>query len=67
MLQPYVTVTADNDGFWVTRIRLDRTPSGEAIRVGRFDLAARSGNTEVRIPFEVQPPLPGGGGAGSGG
>jgi hypothetical protein len=53
-VQPLATVTAEANGTFTVRFRVDRT------QVGRFDLAARSGPIEVRLPFEVDPPVPGG-------
>jgi hypothetical protein len=54
-VQPFATVMADATGAFTARFRIDRN------QPGRFDLAARSGVTEIRLPFEVDPPLPGGG------
>jgi hypothetical protein len=63
---PYQTVTTDANGSFTARFRLEKTPAGQDLQVGRFDIIARSSTTEVDIPFlvEVRRPV---GGSGPGG
>jgi hypothetical protein len=63
---PYQTVTTDANGSFTARFRLEKTPEGKDLQVGRFDIIARSSTTEVDIPFlvEVRRPV---GGSGPGG
>ena len=58
--EPYASATASNDGSFTARFRLDRGPTGEAIRVGRLNLVASSDRASVSLAFEVLPPGPGG-------
>jgi hypothetical protein len=63
---PYQTVTTDANGSFTARFRLEKTPEGKDLQVGRFDIIARSSTTEIDIPFlvEVRRPV---GGSGPGG
>jgi hypothetical protein len=69
--QPYVTATANNDGSFTARFRLDRAPAGGNLTPGRLNLIAASGATSITLGFDVLPPVPGGpvgpGGGGPGG
>jgi hypothetical protein len=53
-LRPFETVTATADGSFTANFLLEKTPAGEELRVGRYELIARSGTTEVRLPFQVE-------------
>ena len=67
--QAYTTVTTRDDGSFMLRFRLDKTPAGGELSPGRFDLILRSSSNEVRLPFLIEPPRgqAGGGSGGSGG
>jgi hypothetical protein len=51
---PYATVLTDGSGAFVAHFRLEKTPDGNELQVGRFDLIARSASAEVDIPFLVE-------------
>jgi len=51
---PYATTTTDQSGAFSVRFRLEKTPDGEDLQVGRFDLIVRSASAEVDIPFVVE-------------
>ena len=51
---PYATVVTDGSGGFVARFRLEKTPDGKELQVGRYDLIARSATTQVDIPFLVE-------------
>jgi hypothetical protein len=55
---PYAQLTTSADGTFEARFRLERAPDGTALKVGRFDLVARSTNGQVLIPFQVESPRP---------
>jgi len=57
---PYASLAAGTDGSFSARFRLEKAPDGSDLKVGRFDLVVRSGETEVTLPFlvEVRRPLP---------
>lgn len=65
--EPYATVTANEDGTFTAKFRLEKQPSGSDLKTGRFNLIARSGATDVALSFNVETRrpvdnLPGGGG-----
>jgi hypothetical protein len=51
---PYATTTTDQSGAFTVRFRLEKTPDGNDLEVGRFDLIVRSASNEVDIPFVVE-------------
>ncbi|HEU0072413.1 MAG TPA: hypothetical protein VFS30_00240 [Dehalococcoidia bacterium] len=51
---PYATTTTDQSGAFSVRFRLEKTPDGADLQVGRFDLIVRSASAEVDIPFLVE-------------
>ena len=63
---PYATVTAAEDGSFTTRFRIEKQPNGATLRVGGFNLIARSDETTVDLVFRVETrrplgnPAPGG-------
>lgn len=64
---PYVTATANEDGTFTAKFRLERLPSGSELRTGRFNLIAHSGGTNIPLSFNVESrrpidSIPGGGG-----
>jgi hypothetical protein len=64
---PYSTVTTNDQGGFTVQFRLEKQPNGADLQIGRFNLIARSGPTEIVLPFQVdsrrpvQGPGPGGG------
>jgi hypothetical protein len=64
---PYATVMTNDNGVFTTRFRLEKQPNGADLQIGRFNLVARSGATDIVLPFQVdsrrpvQAPGPGGG------
>ena len=50
----YASVAAADDGSFTARFRLEKQPDGSDLRVGPFDLIARSGATEVPFAFQVE-------------
>lgn len=52
--KPYATVTAGPDGSFVVSFTLEKAPDGSELRVGRFDLVARSGEASLTVPFQVE-------------
>jgi hypothetical protein len=52
--EPYATTTTDQAGAFSVRFRLETTPDGQALEVGRFDLIVRSASAEVDVPFVVE-------------
>lgn len=55
---PYATTTTDQSGAFSVRFRLEKTPDGADLQVGRFDLIVRSASAEVDIPFVVETKRP---------
>jgi hypothetical protein len=51
---PYTTVITDSSGGFVASFRLEKTPDGKDLQVGRFDLIARSSTVQVDISFLVE-------------
>ena len=51
---PYATVLTDGSGGFVAHFRLETAPDGAELKVGRFDLVARSASAQVDIPFLVE-------------
>jgi hypothetical protein len=51
---PYATVVTDGSGGFVARFRLEKTPDGNELEAGRFDLIARAPSVQVGIPFQVE-------------
>jgi hypothetical protein len=51
---PYAAVAAAGDGSFTAKFRLEKQPDGSDLRVGPFDLIARSGTTEVPFAFQVE-------------
>jgi hypothetical protein len=58
--QPYARATAANDGSFIARFRLDRSPDGTTLQPGRLALVATAEGASVTLAFEVTPPAPGG-------
>ena len=52
--EPYETVVSGQDGSFTARFRLEATPAGETLETGRYNLIARSTDTQVTIPFLVE-------------
>jgi hypothetical protein len=52
--EPYATATTDQSGAFSVRFRLETTPDGKDLEVGRFDLIVRSSSYEVDVPFVVE-------------
>lgn len=52
--EPYETALTDQAGNFTASFRLEKTPDGDDLEVGRFDLVARSATAEVDIPFLVE-------------
>jgi hypothetical protein len=52
--QPYASVTTTDDGSFTARFRLEKTPDGSDLKIGRFDLVARAAGTEVTLPFQIE-------------
>jgi hypothetical protein len=55
---PYATTTTDQSGAFSVRFRLEKTPDGEDLKVGRFDLIIRSPTQEVDLPYLVETKRP---------
>ena len=55
---PYAQLTADKDGSFVARFRLEKAPDGTTLKVGRFNLIARGASISVTIPFQVETARP---------
>jgi hypothetical protein len=51
--RPYAMVMAGSDGSFSARFLLEKTPAGTDLQVGRFEIIAAAGQTEVRVPFQV--------------
>lgn len=51
---PYATTTTDQSGSFSVRFRLEKTPDGQDLQVGRYDLIVRSATAEVDVPFIVE-------------
>ncbi len=51
---PYATTTTDQSGAFSVRFRLETTPTGSDLQVGRFDLLVRSASSEVDVQFLVK-------------
>jgi hypothetical protein len=51
---PYATTTTDQSGAFQVRFRLEKTPDGQDLEVGRFDIIVRSKANEVDIPFVIE-------------
>ncbi len=51
---PYATTATDQSGAFTVRFRLETTPNGNDLEVGRFDLIVRSSAIEVGLPFLVE-------------
>ena len=64
--KPYAVVAAKADGSFIANFRLEKTPMGEDLLVGRYDLVAKAGNTSVNIMFLVETKRPVGGPVGGG-
>lgn len=54
----YANAAVADDGSFQARFRLEKTAGGEALKVGRYDLIARSAGTEVIVPVQVESPRP---------
>jgi hypothetical protein len=55
---PYATTRASTDGSFTAKFRLEKQPDGTDLHTGRFQLIARSGATEVQLPFLVETSRP---------
>jgi hypothetical protein len=51
---PFASATTDSTGSFTAGFRLERAADGSELRVGRFDLVARSASTSVSVPFQVE-------------
>ncbi|HEX5370812.1 MAG TPA: hypothetical protein VFY10_15500 [Dehalococcoidia bacterium] len=52
---PFQTLTTDTQGGFSVQFRIEKTPDGGAtLPVGLLDLVAKSDNTIVPLPYEVQ-------------
>jgi hypothetical protein len=51
---PYATVVTDGSGGFSAQFRLEKTADGAELKVGRYDLIARSSSVQVDIPFLVE-------------
>jgi hypothetical protein len=51
---PFASVTTDSTGSFTAGFRLERAADGSELRVGRFDVVARSASTSVTVPFQVE-------------
>jgi hypothetical protein len=51
---PYATVVTDGSGGFTAHFRLETTADGGELKVGRYDLIARTSTTQVDIPFLVE-------------
>ncbi|HWC30704.1 MAG TPA: hypothetical protein VG845_11550, partial [Dehalococcoidia bacterium] len=51
---PYATVLTDGSGGFVAHFRLEKTPEGKDLEVGRFNLIARASSVQVSIPFLIE-------------
>ena len=51
---PYATVVTDGSGRFTAHFRLEATADGAELKVGRYDLIARSSSMQVDIPFLVE-------------
>jgi hypothetical protein len=51
---PFASVTTDSTGSFTAGFRLERAADGSELRVGRFDVVARSSSTSVTVPFQVE-------------
>lgn len=63
--KPYATARASANGSFQTQFRLEKSPTGETLAVGPFEVVAQTGNTRAQASFQVQTarpvPVPGGG------
>jgi hypothetical protein len=55
---PYVTTRATADGSFNAKFRLEKQPDGSELHTGSYRLIARSGATEVQLPFLVETSRP---------
>jgi hypothetical protein len=51
---PFASATTDSTGSFTAGFRLERAADGSELRVGRFDVVARSASTSVSVPFQVE-------------
>ena len=51
---PFATTTTDQSGSFRVSFRLEKTPDGNDLEVGRYDLIVRSRANEVDVPFLVE-------------
>jgi hypothetical protein len=51
---PFASATTDATGSFTAGFRLERAADGSELRVGRFDVVARSASTSVTVPFQVE-------------
>jgi hypothetical protein len=56
--KPYATTTTDQSGAFSVQFRLEKTPDGQDLQVGRYDLIVKSASAQVDIPFIVETPRP---------
>lgn len=63
--KPYATARTSASGSFQAQFRLEKSPTGETLAVGPFQVVARSGNITAEAAFQVQTarpvPVPGGG------
>jgi hypothetical protein len=51
---PYATVVTDGSGGFTAHFRLETAADGAELKVGRYDLIARTSTAQVDIPFLVE-------------
>ena len=52
--KPYASVTTGADGTFVTRFIFEAAPDSSELKAGRFTFIARSGLTDVELPFQIE-------------
>lgn len=55
---PYATTTTNQAGGFSVTFRLEKTPDGNDLQVGRYDLIVRSASNVVDVPFLVESKRP---------
>jgi len=51
---PFATTTTDQSGSFSVSFRLEMTPDGDDLEVGRYNLVVRSASNQVDVPFLVE-------------
>ena len=52
--EPFATAVTDDSGTFTVSFRLEETPDGRDLEVGRYDVMVRSASAEVSAPFLVE-------------